>query len=288
MVMQSLTSYRFDTLAQTITKLNEEECLLIAGGTDVMVQSKNRRGVPAKIEKPVVFIDHLSELKQIYMDGRELHIGACSTYQELLINSFIPTILKKAIREIAAPAIRNRGTLGGNICNASPAGDTLPLLYIFNTKLLLRSIDGERIIGIEEFIQGPRRIARNKNEILVEVILPELDEKNTHFIFEKVANRKADAISKISFAGMLQVTGNKIKDARFAFGAVGPTMVRSLQCEKKIIDKEFPLEEGILNEVVADFATIIHPIDDQRSTAFYRKIVAQNLLRYFLEAKGRF
>ena len=114
--------------------------MIIAGGTDVMVLHKNRRGVPPKIGKPIVFIDHLSELKRMFKNDRDLHIGAGCTYSELLEDPFIPIALKNAIKTIAAPAIRNRGTLGGNICNASPAGDTLPLLYVYNAKLLLRSV----------------------------------------------------------------------------------------------------------------------------------------------------
>lgn len=282
--MKTVASYHFDTLEETLSKLNEEECTIIAGGTDVMVFHKSRRGVAPKIEKPVMFIDHLSELKHTYLEDGDLHIGACCTYGEMLEHSLIPNIFKKAIREVAAPAIRNRGTLGGNICNASPAGDMLPLLYIFNAKLVLRSVNGDRIVEISDFIRGPRNIARNKNEILVEVILPEVV-KEAHLVFEKIANRRADAISKVSFAGLLQVHEGKVVDARFAFGAVGPTMVRSKEIEKKLLSKNYPLQDEVLEEVVTEFSSIINPIDDQRSTAAYRKTVALKLVRYFLTSK---
>ncbi|WP_158318877.1 FAD binding domain-containing protein [Robertmurraya kyonggiensis] len=284
---KTVASYHFDTLAETISKLNEEDCTIIAGGTDVMVLHKSRRGVAPKIAKPVVFIDHLRELKQTYLEDGDLHIGACCTYGEMLEHSLIPNIFKKAIREVAAPAIRNRGTLGGNICNASPAGDMLPLLYIFNAKLVLRSVNEDRIVEIHDFIQGPRRIARQQNELLVEIILPEVVNE-ARLIFEKIANRRADAISKVSFAGLLQVQAGKVADARFAFGAVGPTMVRSQETEKKLLSQVYPLKVEVLDEVVADFASIINPIDDQRSTAAYRKTVALKLLRYFLTSKELF
>jgi CO/xanthine dehydrogenase FAD-binding subunit len=282
---EKITAYRFDCLDQTLSQLNKENCSIIAGGTDVMVLHKGRRGVPPKIPKPIVFIDHLPELKRVYQNHRDLHIGACCTYSDLLEDPFIPIPLKNAIKTIAAPAIRNRGTLGGNICNASPAGDTLPLLYVYNAKLLLRSVNGDRVVAISDFIQGPRRVQRYHNEILAEIILPSILEEGSHIVFEKVGNRNADAIAKVSFAGYIRINGARIEDVRFAFGAVGPTMVRSINIEKKLLGHTIPLADADIAQVVAAFDKIIKPIDDQRSTALYRKTVALNLLRYFLSMK---
>lgn len=279
---EKIIAYRFDRLDQTLSRLNKENCVIIAGGTDVMVLHKSRRGVPPKIPKPIVFIDHLSELKRVYQKDKDLHIGACCTYSELLEDPLIPIPLKNAIKTIAAPAIRNRGTLGGNICNASPAGDTLPLLYVYNAKLLLRSVNGDRVVAISDFIQGPRRVGRYHNEILAEIILPSIVEEDSHVVFEKVGNRNADAIAKVSFAGYIRIKGALIDDVRFAFGAVGPTMVRSIDIEKKLLGHTMPLADADITQVVAAFDKIIQPIDDQRSTALYRKTVALNLLRYFL------
>ncbi|MEH6995606.1 FAD binding domain-containing protein [Neobacillus drentensis] len=282
---EKIIAYRFDRLDQTLIQLNRENCAIIAGGTDVMVMHKSRRGVPPKIPKPIVFIDHLSELKSVHQNQKDLHIGACCTYSELLGNPLVPLVLKKAIKTIAAPAIRNRGTLGGNVCNASPAGDTLPLLYVYNAKLLLRSVKGDRIVPINDFIQGVRRVQREPNEILAEIILPSVLEDGAHVVFEKVGNRNADAIAKVGFAGYIRLNGAVIDDVRFAFGAVGPTMVRSVYIEKMLLGKTIPLVDSDITQVVAAFDKIIKPIDDQRSTALYRKTVALNLLRYFLSMK---
>ncbi|MBV7509427.1 FAD binding domain-containing protein [Bacillus sp. sid0103] len=279
---EKITAYRFDHLDETLSQLNNEDCAIMAGGTDVMVLHKSRRGVPPKIPKSIIFIDHLSELKQVYQNQKDLHIGACCTYSELLEDRLIPLPLKDAIKTIAAPAIRNRGTLGGNICNASPAGDTLPLLYVYNAKLLLRSVNGDRIVAISDFIQGPRRVQRFHNEILAEIILPSVLEEGAHVVFEKVGNRNADAIAKVGFAGYIRINDARIDDVRFAFGAVGPTMVRSIDIEKKLLGHTIPLADADISLVVAAFDKIIKPIDDQRSTALYRKTVALNLLRYFL------
>ncbi|MCQ6281322.1 xanthine dehydrogenase family protein subunit M [Bacillus sp. EB600] len=282
---EKITAYRFDRLDQTLSQLNKEDCAIIAGGTDVMVLHKSRRGVPPKIPKPIVFIDHLTELKQVYLIHKDLHIGACCTYSELLENPLTPLALKNAMKSIAAPAIRNRGTLGGNICNASPAGDSLPLLYVYNAKLLLRSVNGDRVVAINDYIQGPRRVQRFQNEILIEIILPSVFEDGSHVVFEKVGNRNADAIAKVSFAGYIRISKERIDDIRLAFGAVGPTMVRSIDSEKKLLGKRIPLPDADISLIVADFEKIIRPIDDQRSTAVYRKTVALNLLRYFLSLK---
>jgi xanthine dehydrogenase FAD-binding subunit len=282
---EKITAYRFDHLDQTLSQLNSEDCIIMAGGTDVMVFHKSGRGVPPKLPKPIVFIDHLSELKQVYQNHEDLHIGAGCTYSELLEHPLIPFALKNAIKTIAAPAIRNRGTLGGNICNASPAGDTLPLLYVYNAKLLLRSVNGDRVAAISDFIQGPRRVGRHHNEILAEIILPSVLEEGAHVVFEKVGNRNADAIAKVGFAGYIRINDTRIDDVRFAFGAVGPTMVRSIDIEKTLVGKTIPLADTDIAQVVAAFDKIIRPIDDQRSTAIYRKTVALNLLRYFLNKK---
>ncbi|WP_066363346.1 FAD binding domain-containing protein [Neobacillus drentensis] len=285
MVEKMTATYRFDRLEQTLSQLNREDCLIMAGGTDIMVLHKSGRGVPLKLPKPLIFIDHLSELKQVFQNHKDIHIGACCTYSELLEHPLIPVSLKNAIKTIAAPAIRNRGTLGGNICNASPAGDTLPLLYVYNAKLLLRSVTGDRIVEISDFIQGPRRVQRYQNEILAEIILPSVLEEGAYVVFEKVGNRNADAIAKVGFAGYIRINEARIEDVRFAFGAVGPTMVRSIDIERKLVGKTIPLADADIVQVVAGFDKIIRPIDDQRSTATYRKTVALNLLRYFLSMK---
>jgi len=286
-MVDKTTSYRLDNLEDTLSLLAKVKCEIIAGGTDMMVRNKSLNRMPAKIGKPVVFINHLNELKQIYRDNNDIHIGASCTYSDLIENPLIPNVLKKAIKQIAAPAIRNRGTIGGNICNASPAGDTLPLLYIFNARILLRSMNGYRMVEIQDFILGPKKVQRLQNEILAEIIFPVGLEEDSYYVFEKISNRKAESIAKISFAGSICLRNDKICDIRFAFGAIGPTIVRSIETEHKLVGKDLPLDDAVIDEIIADFAKLINPIDDHRSTAIYRKTVALNLLRYFLESQGK-
>ncbi|MFL6517210.1 MAG: FAD binding domain-containing protein, partial [Bacillus sp. (in: firmicutes)] len=141
------------------------------------------------------------------------------------------------------------------------------------------------VVAISDFIQAPRRVRRDPNEILAEIILPSVLEEGAHVVFEKVGNRNADAIAKVSFAGYIRIKDARIADVRFAFGAVGPTMVRSIDIEKTLVGKTIPLAAADITQVMAAFEKIIRPIDDQRSTATYRKTVALNLLRYFLIKK---
>jgi guanine deaminase len=278
-------AYRFETLQETLQKLEQEPCKIIAGGTDVMVMHKGASGCLPSTWADVVFIDHLKELKSIEEKENGLYIGAACTYSELLQSDLVPSVLKKAIKQIASPAIRNRGTIGGNLCNASPAGDTLPLLTLFNAKLVLACKVAKRMVSIQDFILGPRKIALKQGELLTHIYLPRVLEEYTEYVFEKVGNRKADAIAKVSFVGGIRLKKDTISDIRFAFGAVGPTIVRCKEIEKSLIGAKFPLEQGQVNRVVEAFKEVIHPIDDQRSTATYRKKVALGLLRTFLETK---
>lgn len=267
------------TVEAALECLSKQTYKIVAGGTDVMVAERHQ----LKIEPtPVLFINHINDLKRVYKEKDILHIGAACTYTQLINNPLIPNVLKEAMKNIAAPAIRNQGTIGGNICNASPAGDTLPLLYVFNAKLVLKSLYEQRTILISDFIKGVRKIDIKDNEMLTEVLLEAVDEEETRYCFEKVGSRKADAISKVSFAGSLKIEKGTIKESKFAFGAVGMTVVRDQAIEKKLEGEKFPLNHHVLETILQEYNQRLRPIDDQRSTANYRKKVAINLLKNFL------
>ncbi|MFQ9617529.1 MAG: FAD binding domain-containing protein, partial [Clostridium butyricum] len=183
--------------------------------------------------------------------------------------------------------IRNMGTIGGNICNASPAGDTLPVLYSLNSRCNVISEGLERTINIEDFIYGPRRTALKKNEILKSITISKENFNIVHY--EKVGARKASAISKLSFAGLCNVENGRVQDLRMSFGAVGATVVRLKEAETLIIGKEINTLDKFIKEAIEIYDKNINPIDDQRSTAQYRKIVVMNLIKYFFntEVKGK-
>jgi xanthine dehydrogenase FAD-binding subunit len=267
-----------------LLKKNFVNARIYAGGSDLMVM-KN-----ANIQ--FLFIHQIEELKKVEENEEFISIGAGAVYYDLLTNPLIPQLLKEVIKEIASPAIRNMATIGGNICNASPAGDTLPTLYLYDAKLVISSLDEKNHIiwreeKIGDFITGVRKINLRDDEILTSILLPkDKISEVTKTSYKKVGARKAQAISKVQFVGVMNVKEDKIIDFRVAFGSVGPTVIRKKEIEERYtgITKE-ELKEKI-PEILDVYDSCIHPIDDQRSTAVYRKKVSLNLLEDFLNLDG--
>lgn len=288
--------------AHGLDALQDEKLTIICGGTDVMVKTRNWSGLSPKLSENVLNISGLEEMEYIYEDEKGLHIGAGTKLEDLLKAPAVFAPLKAAIKEMASPAIRHVGTIGGNIGNASPAGDTLPILYAYDTCIVLESVEGIRELSIFEFITGPGQTARNSNEIIKEIILNDMD--YTGFYYEKVGPRRSDAISKLSFIGMYKEDENGvITDVRIAFGAVYKTIVRNIILEQELIqainDEKLSKEtlvgksnivesiSGHPTQMVFDkFAELIQPIDDQRSNAKYRKSCALSLLKSFIKMVG--
>lgn len=267
---------------EALTLLKYKNLTIYAGGTDLMVRYKNNTALLPKFNNNLIFIGNIDELKIIEDAGEELIVGSAVTLSELLRNDKTPEILKTAIRSIASPAVRNMGTIGGNICNGSPAGDTLPILYALEAECKVTSLSGSREIPIEDFILGPRKIELKSHELLEKIIIPKT--KFSEQVYEKVGARKASAISKLSFVAFKNISDNKIQDIRIAFGAVAPKVVKSKEIEKLLIGKEINKVDEVIQEVLDKYSNLITPIDDQRSTAKYRKIVSLRLLQDFLES----
>ena len=272
-------SYRPATFDELLDLMSEKELIPFAGGTDLMVQNAAAGG--PKFAKDVVFIAHLPELKGIRLEGDKLIIGASATLSHIENYPQVPQLLKNAVSLIAAPALRNRGTMGGNICNASPAGDSIPPLYVLGASFKLQSRDGVRVIKADEFFKGPGKTDRRKNEILAEILVP-LKEWNIEK-YRKVGTRAANALTKCSITAAAKVKNGRIDDLSIAFGAVGPVIIRDKNLEKKMIGLKTSDLKARVDAIVKDYSALIIPIDDQRSTAVYRKQVCLNLLREFLE-----
>ncbi|WP_428818024.1 FAD binding domain-containing protein (plasmid) [Clostridium butyricum] len=283
----NVDGYLPKTINAALQILNSENVILYAGGTDLMVRYKNETSLLPIFDKNILYIGQIDELKKVYENDEEIVIGAGCTLASLLRNEHVPEILKKAIRGAASPAIRNMGTIGGNICNASPAGDTLPVLYSLNSRCSVISEGLERTINIEDFIYGPRRTVLEKNEMLKSITIPKENFNIVHY--EKVGARKASAISKLSFAGLCNVENGRVQDLRISFGAVGATVVRLKEAENLIIGRQINTLDKFIKEAIEIYDKNINPIDDQRSTAQYRKIVVMNLIKYFFytEIKGK-
>ncbi|MCD6417535.1 xanthine dehydrogenase family protein subunit M [bacterium] len=253
----------------------------IAGGTDLMVRYRRGSGIPPQFDFPVVLIGKIDALRYIEVSADNIHIGSATTLTEIFMNEDVPQILKLAVGEMASPAIRNVATIGGNIGNASPAGDTLPPLYILDAKIVLKNLNGEREVPIEDFITGPGQTILRSDEIIYEVTIPIGNFDKIYY--RKIGTRKALALSKVSFSAAVNYRGDVIDDMRFAFGAVAPVVIRSREIEgefKNITFNELKNREG---EIAQKYSPLINPIDDQRSTAEYRRKVSLRLLKFFIQ-----
>lgn len=276
-----VTGYYPKTISEAcMLRRDLTDTMLVAGGSDIMVVKK-------KAANPI-FINGIEELQGVKLEDGVLTIGAGVAYVDLLANGLIPNVLKKAIRNIASPAIRSVGTMGGNICNASPAGDTIPVLYALSAIVVKGKVtkEGElqkTRLPIEEFIQGIRKIALQDDELVLAIEIPTASyEGMTKIMYEKVGARKSEAISKLSFVGLMKVEDEIITDVRIAFGAVSVTAVRRNELEQQLIGRNIADLASLREGIVASYADYICPIDDQRSTANYRKTVSINLLNAFL------
>src|SRR5712691_11458667 len=241
-----------------------EEWRPFAGGTDLMVLLEAGK-LP---HKKFVSIWGLPELKGIEVGHEAVTLGALTTYTEVqrhpVLRREFP-LLAQAASETGGVATQNRGTLGGNIVNASPAADSPPALLVYDAELELISKSGSRWVAYSTFHTGYKRMILQSGELVARIRLPRGREEWTHY-YRKVGTRRAQAISKVCFAGALRREGRRVVDVRIALGSVAPTVIRCYQTEEAI--KRDPETAG------AELALEIAPIDDVRSSAVYRLRVA--------------
>ncbi|MFB3905720.1 MAG: xanthine dehydrogenase family protein subunit M [Acidobacteriota bacterium] len=246
-----------------------------AGGTDLLVEVYKGTTYPEEL----ICLERIEELKGVVECGVHIRIGACTTHTELLeaelLRRRLP-ILQKAVKQLGSPPIRNMGTIGGNICTASPAGDTLPPLYALNAEVELRSKRRVRRIELRKFIPGPGMTRLEPQEILTAVWVKKPTEYNVHH-FEKVGLRSALACSITSLAALLRVaTDGTVEKVAFAWGSVGPTIVGCREAEEAVIGRT--LTPARLREAAALVQKVVIPISDVRAGAEYRRVLAGNLL----------
>lgn len=272
--------YNPKSLKEALNIRKNKSVILFAGGTDLMIKMKSWSGLSPKFEQDLLFIGHLKELRNIKYKNGCLKIGAACTLTEIIESKVVPYYIKDIVSNMASPAVRNIATIGGNICNSSPAGDILPLLYALNTRLILESVDGKREINIEDFIYDPGKNNLRENELLIEILI-NLEEFNI-VCHRKVGTRKANSISKASFIGFANISNKKIEDIRIAFGAVAKTIVRCRDIEERLKgmnDKD--ITDNLL-KIKESYSNLINSIDDQRSDKEYREKISIKLLESFL------
>jgi len=253
---------------------------VLAGGSDLMVRHRTWSGVVPEFHEPILLIGHLPELQEVSIGKDFLNIGAGCTLANLLCHPLIPDYVKLPISQMASPSIRNMATIGGNICNSSPAGDTLPMLYALEAQLSVQAYDHQHTVAMADFITGPGRNILTDQEILSHITIPVSD--YNHLFYKKVGSRQTHSISKVSFYGVAHGDETKLHQVKMCLGAVGPTVIRSMQAETILqgIDKAQIPE--CLEAVRTCFTDLIKPINDIRSTGSYRQTVSMRLVDYFL------
>lgn len=268
------------SLAEAYTILSERggAAKVIAGGTDLMVLMN------AHLLETGEFLNiwGIDELRGIEDEGDALRIGALTTYTQLikseLIKQYAPSLVA-ASRTIGAIQIQNRGTIGGNIVNASPAGDSLPVLAAYDADVEVGSARGTRRVPFNQFYTGYRRSVLEPDELVLAVLLPKLRQGEVDF-FWKVGTRRAQAISKTVMACKARVDNQNINSISIAVGSVAPTVVRALQTEGLLTGASISAE--LIEAARKLIAEEISPITDLRSTEHYRRTVTGNVLAKFL------
>jgi len=265
---------------QTLAK-NPGEWKLFAGGTDLMVVFETGK----LTHKKFLNINSLAELKDFVVNDEDVLIGAGCTYSQIQNHPVIKRefpLLVQAGKVTGAVAIQNRGTIGGNIANMSPAADTPPALLAYDADIILLSTSGYRVMAYKYFHKAYKQADLRPDEIIMAVRI-QRNQGMTHSYYRKVGTRSAQAISKVCMAGVACIfRGQKIEWIHLAVGSVGPIPIRALRTEHFLSEKQLTAEN--IREARAMLLNEISPIDDIRSEALYRREVAGNLLVEFLES----
>lgn len=270
-----VNGYAPKTLAEALELRSKLDLVPYAGGTDLMVE--NRPDVS------YLFLGKLQELKGISQDADYVRIGAAVTYTQALASPIVPQLMKEAISRIAAPAIRNAGTFGGNLGNGSAKADSVLIDFVTGARLRLLSAQGERLVDVEKFYLGRKKLDLHSDEIIAEILLPKAGIDD--YYYKKVGGRNALAISRVSFAGILSVEDGVITRFAAAFGAVADTVLRYRDLESMIIGKTVAEAKTAKADVLRAYSEKL-VLTRGRVSAEYRKTVCMNLLGDFLTEKG--
>ena len=250
---------------------------VLAGGTDLVPKINCYELRP----EVILYLGNLG-LDTIKEADGGLKIGPCATISAFLENDLIEKnapILRQAALEHSSPAIRSAGTIGGNVVNASPAADMVGPLYVLDAKLTLTSSSGQRTVPVEEFFTGPGKTVCAGNELLTSICIPAV---KGGMSFIKLGRRKAQSLAVIAASVRLEVEGGVCKTARIALSSVAPTVIRCKKAEQMLVGKA--VDAGLLRAVAEAAIAESSPIDDVRSSAWYRSEAGKGIVRQALFA----
>jgi len=239
---------------------------LIAGATQFMLNFEpHKKILPFQ---QLIFLENIAALKVITQTPETIHLGALCTAAQLAAAAEVPQVLQQAAAVVGSPALRERATVGGNVLTASPTGDMLAALYALDASVRLNSRQGERVLGLEQFILGPGKTAIREEELLTGIEFPHID-AGGQSCYLKTAAKHTNGISKVSLAAVLPSHERRGKQypVRLAYGAVGATILRARALERLLQDRTGAEPAIAASQVRQLLADVLTPIDDIRSTA---------------------
>lgn len=261
-----------------------QEAMILAGGTDLMVEikeEKNRGSI-------ILDISDVDELKGISIEGNKITMGALTTFTDIVENDFIKANLLglfKAAKVVGSPQIRNMGTIGGNICNGASAADIVPPLLALDAKLNLESSKGKRIVKLKDFYNnGNRKTELRENEILQSINFDWIKEGNRYITFSKLGYRNALAISRISCSVYADILSNEVRDIRIASGALGRYPLREYSLEDYMIGKS--VNDNLIQEAAVYFSRNIEKRLKGRSSCEYKKEAVKGVFKRAMEIES--
>lgn len=266
-----------DNIKEALSYLKDkgEKTYIIAGGTNLMVDVYHKNIVPEKL----IDISKIKEMKFLEINEKQINLGPLLTHADIEKSDLGKQyeVLKKAAQMVGGPQVRNRGTIAGNIKNASPAADVALALLALDATLTLVSNNKERDILLKEFFCGVNKTLANEDEIISNIKFPILDQ-DYYSTFVKIGKRNALAISIVNLALVLKYDEDKFcEDARIALGAVAPTPVRAEKAEKELIGSKLDVDK--IDYVSRLVTEEISPISDIRASRNYRLKVTQNIVQ---------
>ena len=276
--MEETKCYMPETLAQALEIKSRVDAIVLAGGSDLMVSHKRTIGLTPVFDRPVMIIRNLPELRKIRVNEKgECCIGAACTSAEIAESTLVPWHVRQAANRMGAIGLRNSATIGGNIANASPKGDTPGPLYLLDARVKLQSLKSEREVLVSDFIVKFKTLDLRPDEIITEVIVPYSERDFDYVFWHKVGTRKANAISKITVSMALKFNkDDTVKDFRLSATATGSKTNRSRDVENIIIGKK--IDTALIEKVVQAFDQVISP----RAMPEFRRESCRRMIRRFL------